>query len=102
MHARIRGTVFPHFELETKMLSRMAEESACPTIRRHNRCPPAHWLNRLVWTCLSTSFCKSRQSPPHRRGPKLRHEPHSLCPCQPSPIVLNWCTRLPYLTLQLC
>ena len=59
----------------------MAEESACP-LRRHNRTNPyPHYRrNRFVWTCLSTIFCKNRQTPPHRRGQNLRHKPHIALP----------------------
>lgn len=39
---------------------------------------------------------------PTPSGTELEYKPHWLCPCRPFPIVLNWCVRLPYLTLQLC
>jgi len=86
----------------------MAEESACPTIRRYNRtepCPP-RWPRRVVCTCLSTIFCQNRRSPRYRQGQDVRHKPHSLCPCRPSPVIGDRCvrriSRCPHLALQLC
>ena len=69
--------------------------------------PPQPTLPSLLAqsSCLDMSLHDLLQKPPvspNRRGQNLRHEPHSLCPCRPSPIVLNRCVRSPYLTLQLC